>query len=157
MKYTFFIALFLFSLNLSSQDQLKNTFSSWSEVHGGMEDGGIERSESYVFVATKTLKIKDVYFKDKEIVLNANDTLQITIHMFNPYNQPDSSKTKSFKKPEQPSQKKRFTVLKKNNTFYANVMYPYEWPKKLDYIHKKKTYAVTTKKEFDKGNSSYAP
>lgn len=154
MKNLFVIGLIFTALRLSSQDQLKNTFSSWHEMHGGMEDSGTERTESYVFVAKKKVKIKDIYFQDKEIELKANDSIQINIHLFTPYNSLVADKGI---KQNDPELKKRFNVVKKNHTYYANAVYPYNWPKKLEYTYKKKKYSVIAKEKFDTGNSDYAP
>lgn len=154
MKNFSVIGLMFTFLHLSAQDQLKNTFSSWHEMHSGMEDGGIQRTESYVFVAKKPVKIKDIYFQDTEIELKANDSIQINIHSFAPYN--NLVDDEGIKHAD-PDLKKRFNVIKKNNLYYANAVYPYNWPKKLEYTFKKKTYTAPAKEKFDKGNSNYAP
>jgi hypothetical protein len=151
MKHLFCILFLIVQFACFSQDQLKNTYNAWHEMHGGVEGSGISRTESYIFVATKTVKVKGIYFNGAEITLNAKDTLQINV--FSSRNTGDTANDAE----NQPDVKKQFNVAKKNNTYYASPAYPYQWPKKLEYIYKKKTYVAGTKKEFDKGGSAYAP
>ncbi|MBK9593409.1 MAG: hypothetical protein IPO32_18560 [Crocinitomicaceae bacterium] len=52
-----------------SQNQLVSYFNSYSEVHGGMEDSGISRSESYFFKVNAKITLLDIYVYDKQLVL----------------------------------------------------------------------------------------
>src|SRR5688500_10161380 len=60
-----------------TQDQLKNTYNTYSEVYGGTESSGVSRTETYTFVAYGSVVIKDIYYNGGQLKLNKGDTLRV--------------------------------------------------------------------------------
>lgn len=144
-----------------AQNQLVSYFNSYSEVHGGMEDGGISRNESYFFKVNAKITLLDIYVYEKQLVLKKGDTLVINVGKFTPYNTNKielSNGSKSInEKPAEVIFMKRFDVHQVGRIYYANVHHTYVWDKTLKYQHKKETYVVKTKEGFDDGDKVYAP
>ena len=161
MKTIGFIFLFLALTNFSwSQKELVNSYNYYSEVYGGMEDGGVSRTESFAFVANASIEIKEIFFQGNRIYLQKGDSLIVNVAKYTPYNNhyatlADSSQIVK----EQPEIKMedRYVVLKMGNTYYVNVQHPYIWKGEIIYVCKKNLHVAKIKEGFDKGYTSYAP
>ena len=70
--FSFFIVIVLTNYSLA-QKELVNVYNSYSEVYSGMEDGGISRNESFVFVAFATVEIKNIWLNNEKIILAGID------------------------------------------------------------------------------------
>jgi hypothetical protein len=156
------LALFLFITCISAfaQDKLINTYSFYSEVYGGMEDSGIARTDSYIFIAQCDLSITEIYFENNEIFLHRGDTLQISMHYFTPYiSQHFTLDTATLIQAPHaliyPDEK--FVVHRKGRTYYVNIQYPHSWNKEINYVVKKRTFIAKAKADFDTGYTGYAP
>lgn len=156
-----FIALCCLTQFGVSQNQLVSYFNSYSEVHGGMEDGGISRNESYFFRVNAKIILLDIYCFDSQLELKKGDTLVINVSKYTPYNENKIELSGGSKvineKPAEVVFMKRFDVRQVGRMYYANVHHTYVWDQTLKYQHKKETYVVKAKEGFDSGNTSYAP
>lgn len=138
-----------------AQKELVNVYNSYSEVYGGMEDGGISRTESFTFIAKATIEIKDIFYNGEKIFLKKGDSLIVNVSKYIPYNPlpivdtVDGTRRVVYK-PD-------FKVMKIGRKFYVNVQFPYIWPGVIEYIYKKETYASKIKEGFDDGFTGYAP
>lgn len=161
MKTIGFIFLFLALTNFSwSQQELVNSYNYYSEVYGGMEDGGISRTESFAFVASTTIEIKEIFYQGQKIYLNKGDSLIVNVGKYTPYNNDyvtlvDSNQV--VKEEPEIKMENRYVVLKMGNTYYVNVQYPYVWKGEIVYVCKKNLRVAKIKEGFDKGNTGYAP
>lgn len=156
--FSFFIVIVLTNYSLA-QKELVNVYNSYSEVYGGMEDGGISRNESYVFVAFAKIEIKDIWLNSEKIILQKGDSLIVNVGKYIPYN-PEPIDTNLRAKGwgiKEVRPEDRFKVMKFGDTYYVNVMHPYVWEGIIEYIYKKKTYTSKIKEGFDDGFTGAAP
>lgn len=163
MKRIFLLTSLISLLDFGiSQNQLVSYFNSYSEVYGGMEDGGISRIESYHFQVNATITLLDIYVKDKNLILHKGDTLVINIGKFIPYtnNNPrlleDGGEVKELKLNEPPA-KELYKVFQKGQVYFATIQFDYIWDGTLRYKHKRQTLFAKVKEGFDSGNKAYAP
>lgn len=162
MKQVFYIIPLVFFINLAkAQDHLVSYYNFYSEVHGGMEDGGVSRTEAYYFKVNATITLHEIYYDDKRLVLQKGDTLVINVGLFtayhNDYDKLDSSKQGKQEEPKELPEKDRYTIYQANRIFYANLQYPTKWNGTVTYSYKNKTYIAKAKEGFDGGNTEYAP
>jgi len=160
MKTTAFIFLFAFLNSFSwSQKELVNSYSYYSEVYGGMEDGGVSRTESFAFIAKATVEIKNIFYNNEKIILQKGDSLIVNVAKFITYNpeQIDTSLNTNSSEEKEVKPEDRFRVVKFGRIIYLNVQANYLWPGTIEYIYKKKPYTSMIKKGFDEGFTSYAP
>lgn len=149
-----FIILLVLQTPAFCQKELKNIKSTWHETYGGMEESGISRTESFLFIAKKKITLNDINHEGKEIVLKKNDSIQINRYSHRPYS---GITQKQEKENTEVPLEKRFRVFKKNNCFYISVQYPYEWNGIIQYTYKKKKLSAKIKDGFDDGKADYAP
>ncbi|MBI3134024.1 MAG: hypothetical protein HYZ14_05045 [Bacteroidetes bacterium] len=154
----FFILIYLTVGFAFAQNDLVNTYSSYSEVYGGMEDSGIQRTESYIFVANSTLKIPAIKFEENGITLQKGDTLLVAVNSFKPYTNstvlPDSV---TVVQSVTPRVTENFTAIKYGTIYFVQVNYPAFWNGEIEYHKQKKKYTAKIKTGFDAGNTEYAP
>jgi len=162
MKTLLSICIILFSTTFSlAQKDLVNKYNYYSEVHGGMEDRGVSRIESFVFVATTTIEIKEIFYEGQAIYLKKGDSIVVHVNKYIPYkNNPlpimlDSNQT--ITKAPEIEMEDRYKVLKVSRIYCVNVQYPYVWPGTLTYVCKKNLFVAKIKEGFDKENTGYAP
>src|SRR5688572_11802274 len=74
-----------------AQNCLVNTYSSYSEVHGGTEDSGIQRTESYIFVAHCPLKVLTVHYLGDVLLMKKGDSLQVSVHQTTAYDESNAT------------------------------------------------------------------
>lgn len=156
LNLIFVLGVWISSCALWAQDSLVNIHNSYSEVYGGMEDSGVDRKESYRFVATGSLTLCDIYLDGKKLQLSKNDTLEIILSVYLPYNAmpTDSPEAKAI---PQPDEKERYRVVKSGSSYFAFVQYPYIWPREICYVSKKKSRTAKPRNGFDSGQSYAAP
>jgi hypothetical protein len=161
-KILFFIsAISILQFGLA-QNQLVSYFNSYSEVHGGMEDSGISRHESYFFKVNATITLLDIYYNEKSLILRKGDTLVINVGRYLPYNSTIPNVISADQKSQAENQKEipvqaRYQVFQKGRCYYANVQSPFIWDGTVNYKCKKKSFTAKAKEGFDSGNTSYAP
>lgn len=126
-------------------------------MHGGMEESGIDRTESFLFVASKKITLKQIFYENKEIELKSNDSIQVSRSSHRAYSQNNINAPDIEREKRNIPIEKRFRVWKKNNCYYISVVYPYEWDGTIEFQFKKKTYKTKIKEGFDSGKSDYAP
>lgn len=161
MKH-FFWAILIFAQTGFTQDQLVNVYNSYSEVYGGMEDGGISRHELFYFRVNASIKLQDIYINDRQLELKKGDTLVINVSKYTPYNKPnlESNGAKGSEhgpKTKDVPVKERYKIYQSDNIYYANVQDLYIWDGTITFIFKKKTFTVKAKEGFDAGYTGYAP
>ncbi len=100
---------------MNCQNQIKNTHSSWHEMHGGMEESGIDRTESFIFVASKKITLKQIFYENKEIELKAKDSLQVNRSSHRAYSIKNTNAPNFEEEKGKIPVEKRFRVWKKNN------------------------------------------
>jgi hypothetical protein len=163
MKQFFLFSLLITTLNFGfAQNQLVSYFNSYSEVYGGMEDGGISRTESFYFHVNATITLLDIYVNDKNLILHKGDTLVINIGKFTPY----SNNSIQLREEEQeekelilnePPAKELYKVFQRGQVYYATIQFDYIWDGTVRYKYKRQTIRAKAKEGFDSGNEAYAP
>jgi len=161
MKTLLSIYLGLFSITFSlAQKELVNMYNYFSEVHGGMEDSGVSRIESFVFVAYATIEIKEIIYEGQRIYLKKGDSIVVHVNSFIAYNNVTSNTldvNRTESKITEIKIEDRYKVLKVGRIYYVNVQYPYVWPGTIIYVCKKNLHVAKMKEGFDKGYTGYAP
>jgi hypothetical protein len=156
------ICVLLISVSLNGKTHLINYKSHFSEVYGGMEDGGISRYEYFHFSVRASIQVKAMYFKDAPLELKKGDTLVVMVAKYIPYNRPhiisdpDGLKEKKETTTEIPD-KEKFKIRWEGKTCYANYHLSGDWNETINYLHRKKEYTIKTKGSFDSGTTDYAP
>lgn len=151
-----------------TQNQLVNYFNSFSQVYGGMEDGGIQRTESYHFIVNANIAVLSINENGAPLQLKKKDTLIVHIHSFKPYhdNTPklDSSLIEKQILENNKDQANSFQIYRMTRKIYANISLQTPWDRRVEFqlasrrkANKAKTYAIVAKAVFDSGNTSYAP
>lgn len=158
MKIVLFQSIFLITFFTLGQNHIINYHNSYSEVFGGMEDGGIQRSESYCFAVKKNIQLLWILEDNKSLELKKGDTLIINLSIYKPYNQREiklESDTIHTRPPK--VEINCFDIRRDNRKVYANLKYNCDWSKTIEYIYKKKKYTLKASEEFDSGYTGYAP
>lgn len=123
-----------------------------------MEDGGIQRSESYCFALKKNIQLLWIFEDNKSLELKKGDTLIINISIYKPYNKREIKlKSDTIQYQTQKVEANSFDIRRDKRKVYANLKYNSEWSKTIEYIHKKKKYSFKAREEFDSGYTGYAP
>jgi hypothetical protein len=163
MKQFFLLSLLITTLNFGfSQNQLVSYFNSYSEVYGGMEDGGISRTESFHFHVNATITLLDIYVNDKNLILHKGDTLVINIGKFTPYNNTNPRLLEEGQVEKElilnePPAKELYKVFQKGQVYYATIQFDYIWDGSVQYKYKRKTICAKAKEGFDSGFTGAAP
>ncbi|MBK7130449.1 MAG: hypothetical protein IPH66_13985 [Crocinitomicaceae bacterium] len=155
MKKLVVIFLLFIALGSQSQTELVNYYNSYSEVLGGMEDGGVSRYELYYFSVHAKISLCDIYFNGDPLQLTKKDTLIIVVNSFTPYNQPDSSFF--YDHPDHLPEKQKYRVYQNDHKFYVNVIHAGYWNYEVCYLFGKNKYNAKAKDSFDSGSQMAAP
>jgi len=157
-KLLYIFILLILTSTAYSQNELVNVFNSYSEVYGGMEDSGIQRNESYVFVAHASIELVNISFNGSALKLKNGDSLIINVAKYIPYNSiPGDTSGNAIKSDRSQITTQQITASLIGNRYYVNLPYQYFWQKLVDYIYKKKVYSCVIIEGFDSGHTDYAP
>jgi hypothetical protein len=162
MKAIIFIVFTAFlSTSCASQSKLANTYSSFSQVYGGMQDGGISKTESYRFVASGKIQFVNIYLNDTLLSLKKGEKLVVNVSQYVPYNNqspiPLNGIKPKEKQIEKPPLKEKYEARLYNGVYYVNINENYYWPKSVNYVYKKKTFTAIIKENFDSSYTGFAP
>lgn len=138
------------SQKLAAERLVVNKFSSESEVYGGMEDGGISRNETYIFVAKRQVYFNDLQLNNEPFRLNRGDSLIVNVSSYKAYsNGPNPNAGLSLSK-------KNIELRHLNNKYYWNIN-AMHWESKICYQYRQKLFCTPAKGHFDKSHKAYAP
>lgn len=148
----YLVILILGGFSLHAQNELENIYLTKSVMHGGTADSGTSTSHTYTFVAQKTIKLPNILFKEEKLILQANDTLIITLISFSPY-----QNIQSYDLDEKPEPKKTFNAYYSRNSYHISVNMEEEFIAAATYKYKKKQYVAKRKIQIDNSQVHAAP
>lgn len=160
MKQILLYTLVLFFTQSVNSQFLVSCMNTYSEVYGGMEDGGVSRNESYFFKVLSTVELQDIYVDGERLRLKRGDTLVVNLSIYKPYQQrnlmPEDTVAKKLVSMKL-NASLCFVVYQDKNRYYASMPEGQEWSRSVIYKHGRKIYTASAKEGFDSGQTSYAP
>lgn len=157
MLRSLFFLLLLPAICLANKG-LVNVYSAYSEIHGGTEDSGTQRTETYLFVAYSNLTVTEPILLDgRTFQLHKGDSLYISYHSTFRYAIDTFMEVDFTADSLKPALPPAYTCHQRGKVWYINIQEPHYWPHTLTYTMRKETFTATTKRDFDVSNSSAAP